>query len=79
MRISDETPIAQNQKEADGKSKKMLTFDFYPSRMDEKTNKVEQKFQINYFSKTEKGQCLNIDLKLNIPSQYQLNKKEVCL
>jgi len=79
MIITDEKNIAQNQKEADGKSKKMLTFNFYTACMEQKTIKIEQKFFINNFSKTEKGQCLNIDLKLNIPSPYSLNKKEVCL
>lgn len=74
MIITDKISTAQNQKRA----RKMLAFDFHPSRMGEKTIKTEQKFQNNYFSKTEKGQCLNIDLKLNIPSHYLLNKKEGC-
>jgi len=83
MRITDETPIAQNQKRA----RKILTFDFYPSCTNEKTTKIKQKNQNNTsaelsrsnFSNTKKGQCENIDLKLNIPSLQLLNKKEVCM
>ena len=69
------TSNTQNQMSA----RKRHTFDFQPSHMEEKTAKSQQKFQNNYFSKMEKGQCCNIDLKLNIPSVHLLNKKEVRL
>ena len=76
-----EISYTQNQKVADGKSRKMLTFDFVLSHKDEKSIKSEQNISINTCTELsrsniskEKGQSCTNRIDPNKQTVHQLKK-----